>query len=203
VVRLLVDPHGGDHQGAEARLLGAVHLGHDPLGGGRDGQQGDSAVPFGVLAHEVGQPAVVRLRARHAQLRVLVAGEAEAHTEWRGRLAVDRVGVGEDDLGRHSVAVQFLEPLRGVPTAAQAFLVVLEPLARERLVADTEPRHLLAAAVAAREELVEVPVETGVQIGPVLLGGQPGVAVGGDDQIGLCRRGHLAAPRSGPDLSPE
>lgn len=36
VVRLLVDPHGRDHQGAEPGLLGAVDLGHDPVRIGRD-----------------------------------------------------------------------------------------------------------------------------------------------------------------------
>lgn len=162
-----------------------MDLGDDLRGLRRDGQQGDPAVALRVLADEFGQPAVVRPRTRHAEFGVLVAAQAEPHSEGRGGLAVDGVRVREDDLGRHSVAVELLEPLGGVPPALEALLVVAEPLVGEGFVAYAEPGHLLAAAALPGEEGVEVPVVTGLQIGPVPLGRQPGVAVGGNDEVGV------------------
>lgn len=125
----------------------------------------------------------MRLRARHAELGVLVAGEAQAHPEGGRGLAVDGVRVGEDDLGGHAVAVEFLQPLSGVPAALEAFLVVVEPLLGEGLVADAQPGGLRSAGVALAEELVELGVEAGIQVGPVLLRGEARVTVGGDDQV--------------------
>ncbi len=160
-----------------------MDLGDDPVHLTGDGQQGHAAVAFGVPGDEVGEPAVVGLRAGHAQLGVLVAGEAEADPEGGCGAAVHGVRVGEDDLGRHPVAVELLEPLGAVPAAPEALLVVVEPLVGEGLVAYAEAGHLLAAAVAAGQEVVELAVVAAVEIGPVLLGGQSGVAVGGDDQV--------------------
>ncbi len=162
-----------------------MDLGHDTVDLGGDRQQRHPAVPFGVCGDEVGEPAVVRLRTGHAEVRVLVAGEAEAHTEGGRRTAVDGIRVREDDLRRHAVAVEFLAALCGVPAAAQALLVVPEPAVGEGLVADAEAGGLRAAGVPAAEEFVEGAVETGVEVGAVLLGGESGVAVGGDDQVRL------------------
>jgi hypothetical protein len=121
VVRLLVRPRGQDHQGAEAGHLGPADLGDDVLHRGGDGQQDHPAVVFGVFGDELREPAVVRAGAGHAQLRVLVAARAEAHAEGGGGAAVPGVGVREHDLGGHAVAVQPLQPLRGVPAVAPPF----------------------------------------------------------------------------------
>ncbi|GGU91982.1 hypothetical protein GCM10010211_68470 [Streptomyces albospinus] len=112
-------------------------------------------MPFRVGGAELREPAVVGPGAGHAELRVLVAGEAEADAEGGGGRAVHGVGVREDDLGCDPVAVQLLRPLRRVPTGAQPLLVVLEPLGGEGLVADAEPGHRRAPGLPAGQELVK------------------------------------------------
>lgn len=154
-------------------------------------------MPFGVRGDEVGEPAVVRLGTCHAEVRVLVAGEAEADAEGGGGAAVDGVRVREDDFRGHPVAVEFLQALCRVPAAAQALLMVLEPAGGEGFVADAEAGGRRAAGVPLAEEGVEVAVEAGIQVGAVLLGGEPGVAVGGDDQVRIVRAGTDVRPGRG------
>jgi len=97
---------------------------------------------------------------------------------------------------RDAVPVHFLVRAHRAPAAAQTLLVLLEPPAGERLVADAEPGGLLPAVLGLGQELVEGPVVRGLQIGPVPLGRQPGVAVGRDDQVGM-----VPVLRSGAQVS--
>ena len=108
----------------------------------------------------------------------------------------DRVGVGEDHLGRDAVGVELLVALLGVVRAAETFLVRRLPVGDVVVV----QLHLL---VALRVPLGEVGVERvgvrGVEVRPVVLARQPGVRVGRDDRVPLGRAASISpacrAPR--------
>ena len=96
--------------------------------------------------------------------------------------AGDGVGVGEHDLAGDAVGVELLVALLGVEGAAEALLVVALPV---HDVVVIELQRLLAAGVTLGEEVVERAEVPGVEVRPVLLARQPGVAVGRDDQVAL------------------
>ena len=125
----------------------------------------------------------MRLGAGQTELGVEITGESETGTEGHGGAALDRVGIGVDDLAGHTVGVEGLVALDGVPATGQLLIVILEPLLRVLVVADTESVRCLDELMLLGEEVVELGAILRLQIGPVLGRGQPGVTVGGDDQI--------------------
>ena len=78
-----------------------VHVGDDR----RDHRDADAAVGF--LAHEVGEPAVVRAAAGDRLVRVVGrAGQAGAERRRRDPAGAEHVGVGEQHLGGDAFLVE-------------------------------------------------------------------------------------------------
>ena len=133
---------------------------------------------------QVGEPTVVRLRAGQSQYRIHVARQSEASTERHAGAALDGIGVGEHHFTSNAIAVEFEVATVGIPTTAQGFFVLFEPLLGVVLVAYTKARAGLEYGGALAEELVELRMHLLREIGAVVLGGQASVAVGRDDDVG-------------------
>ena len=164
-------------------FLGPVDFGEHRVELAGDGYEGDSTASFGVGRAQVGEPPVVCLGAGHPELGVEVARQPEPRAERYARAALDRVGIGVDDLGRDTVRVERLIALDAVPAAGQLFLVILEPLLRELRVAHAELRDCFEHCGAFGQEVLELWVVLLLEVLAVVSRGQPGVRVRGDDQV--------------------
>ena len=129
VVRRVVAPHRRDHDPADAGLVGEPLDLRDRARRCRDRSARGRcrARRSGLVRAQLDEEAVVRARARERELGVFDHSRREARAERRRLHAGDRVGVGEDDLGRDAVGVHLLVALRGVVRAAQAFFVRRSP----------------------------------------------------------------------------
>ena len=94
----------------------------------------------------------------------------------------DGVGVGEDDLAGHPVAVELFVALGDIPSAGDAVAMLVEPRLRELLV--DEAAGLRRGNLLGQVGLEVLPV-FGVDVFAVLLGRQLGVGVCGDDEVGV------------------
>ena len=138
VVRRLVDPHRRDHHPTEPGPLGPADLGEHLVELGGDRHERHPPPALGAVGTQLGEPPIVGHRPGEPELGVHVAGQSEARPERHARAALDRIGVGEDDLPGDTVAVELLVPLVGFPASAQRLLVLLEPMLGVVLVAHAE-----------------------------------------------------------------
>ena len=118
----------------------------------------------------------------YASSGILDGAGRQPGTEGRRLHPGDGVGVGEHHLAGDAVGVELLVALLGVEGAAEALLVVALPV---HDVVVIELQRLFTVGVALGEEVVERAQVLGVEVRPVLLARQPGVAVGRDDQVAL------------------
>ena len=195
VVGRLVAPAGRDHHRAQSVLLGPVDLGQGPVDVAGDRDERDAAAPLRAGGDQVGEPAVVGLGTGHAQLGVEVTRQSEACAEGNRGAALDRVRVGVHDLAGDTVGIEGLVAADGVPSASELVVVLVEPVLGELGVANPEVGRRLDPGRVLDEELVELRPVLLFEVGPVLLGRQPGVRVGGDDQVRVVVGGaHASAP---------
>ncbi len=170
--------------------MGVVDLGDRALDVVEDRHDRDPDPPLRRFGAEVGEPAVVGLRARHRVLGRHPGSAAEARSEGRRRdlPGPEHVGVGEQHLGRHTLGVEDLVAVVGVVRGEQAFIAArgLLPLGDELGVV-ARGLGSLEQGEHRRLMLVERLPVLGVEVLPVAGRGRPGVAVGGDDEIALHR----------------
>ncbi len=126
----------------------------------------DAGPPLRAFGHEVGQPTVVGPDAGQAVAVVLGRGGRGEQHEAREE---GGDGVGEQDLGHHPVALLVVPPPAAVPIA-DLQIGVLEVLVR------------VAVLVPPG---IEVGVELGIQVVPVLGVAAAGVGIGRDDRVVL------------------
>ena len=127
---------------------------------------------------EVGQPAVVCLQTRPAQLEVVrVGGRCLRHERAAGKERRDRVR--EDDLGGDAVGLEVAHATVGVPVALPE---VAEEVGEQDLVAVDPGVELVV--VPAREEVA------------VLVDLAAAVAVGGDDDVAVVGDSWASSPGS-------
>ena len=147
-----------------------------------DRDEADPGPAFGALGAQVDEEAIVRTRAREREFGVFDLARREPGAERRRLHTGDRVGIGEDDLGRDTVGVHFLVALCRVVRAAQPFFVRGLPVGDVVVV----QHHLLVTVrLPLGEELVERVEVTRVEVRPVVLTREPRVRVGGDDRVAV------------------
>ena len=132
-----VEPAGRDHHAPQAPVGRLVDLGHRGVDVDHDRDDGDADAAVGLLGAEVGQPAVVGPGPGEDQLGVTARGVAQPGAERRGGhpAGAEHVGVGEQDLGGHALAVEPLVAGIGVVGGVQAAVAGLGlPLLAEVLV---------------------------------------------------------------------
>ena len=157
------------------------------------GTERDAAVALRAAGAHLGQEAVVGPGAGEGQLGVGDLPRRETRAKGWRRHPGDGVRVGEHHLGRHAVRVKLLVALLHVPSPAQTFFVLGLPA---HYVVVIHLQRLVALLVPLGQVLVELGVVGGVQVGPVPLGGQAGVRVGGDDDVAVAHRFAPSTERS-------
>ena len=185
VVRRVLPPERRDQDpAAQAVLARPLDLGDGCVRVVQDRREGDTTTALGRDRAELGQPTVVRTRAGEHQLGLHVGRHRQPGAERRRGRARDRVGHREEDLAGDAVGVELLVAVRGVPAAAQPFLVLLFPLARELGIHDPHPvTHRRASGLRTAHRLVERVAVLRVEIVAVLDGREARVAVRRDDQV--------------------
>jgi hypothetical protein len=136
-----------------------------------------------LLRAEVGEPSVVGPGPGEHELAVALGGVAQARAERRAGdpPGAEHVGVGEEHLGGHALAIQALVAGVGVVGGVEATVAGLGlPLLAEVLVHG--PLELLDHPQLGLVG-VELRVVRLVQVLAVAIGRRAGVAVGGDEQV--------------------
>ena len=123
------------------------------------------------------------LRTGEAQFGIEITRETQTGAERNRRAALHGVGIGVDDLTGDTVAVEGLITLDGIPSTGEFLVVLLEPLLRVLLVAHTQTGRCFDEFLLLEKEFVELLVVLLLEVRTVLIGGQTGMAVGGDDQV--------------------
>ena len=154
VVRRVVAPHRRDHDPADAGLVGEpLDLGDRAVDVVADRHEPDAGAPLGLVAHSSTRKRLcARAPANASSGSSIIPAERPA-PNGGDSMPGDRVGVGEDHLGRDAVGVHLLVALLGVERAAQTFFVRRSPSGDVVVV----QLHLLVAVrLALGEELVEL-----------------------------------------------
>src|SRR6516162_4309483 len=181
VVGRVADPPRRDQDPApQSGLCRSSDLGYRRVDVRQYRHDRDPGPPLGAVAAQLGQPAVVGPRPGHGAPRIEVARLAQAGPERSPGDPGHGVGVGEDDLADHPVAVELFVPQTYIPSARDAVSMLGEPLLGELLV--DEPADLRCGSLLGQVGLEVLPVFR-VDVFAVLLGRELGVAVCGNDDV--------------------
>ena len=182
VIRLVIHPHGRDGDAAaQAHLVSFFHHLGCPIHIEHHRHKCHSRSAQGAVGAKLCQPAVVGFCSGESQVAFEFPGGPDACPERRAGRARDGVGVGEHDFSHDAVVVQLFVAGGCVPAAGVALLG--SPLFLVLLVAHPGFGSGCQRGFALGEEVVQSCVVFGVQIGPILLGRKPSVAVGRDDGV--------------------